>query len=101
MKKILVIYFSRTGFTNGIAEKIAQICHADIEAIKITHNFGNQHAIVADRDRWQKNGYLQSMYQALTHATPRIEHLKCNLNEYDFIIVGRGISCKRQIKNHV
>lgn len=91
MKKILVIYFSRTGFTNGIAEKIAQQCYADIESIKIRHNFGNRHAIVADRDQWQKNGYLKSMYQAITHATPRIEHIKPNLDHYDFIIIGTPI----------
>jgi flavodoxin len=91
MKKILVLYFSRTGFTNGIAEKIAHACHADIEPIKIEHNFGNQHAIVADRYQWQKNGYLQSMYEALTHATPNIDQLKSNLDDYDLIIIGTPI----------
>jgi flavodoxin len=91
MKKILVIYFSRTGFTNGIAERIANKCHADIEQIKIAHNFGNQHAIVADRDDWQKNGYLQSMFQALVHAKPRIGHLRNSLDDYDLIIIGTPV----------
>lgn len=90
-KKTLVVYFSRTGFTNGVAEKIAVACHADLEAIRIPHNFGNQHGIMAFRNDWENNGYFQSVFQALTHVTPVIEFLTKQIEDYDRIILGTPV----------
>lgn len=91
MKKILVVYFSRTGFTNGIAEKLAKTLHADIEAIKIPHNFGNQHGIMAFRTEWENNGYFRSLYEAITHTTPVIETFNTKLDTYDCIVLGTPV----------
>ncbi len=73
---ILVVYYSRTGTTKGVAEKIAQKIDADIEELVDTKKRTGPIAFhTAGRDARAGN---------LTELEP----LEADLKEYDLIIIG-------------
>ena len=79
MKKILVVYFSRTGFTRILARQLARACHADLEAIDDLQ--GRSHA----------TGYARSAFEALCHQRPLIERATHAPQDYALVAIGTPI----------
>ncbi len=77
--KILVVYFSRTGTTKEIAEKISELIKCDIE--EIHDNINRQGA----------KGYIFSGKEAMLKETPAIENLTHRPENYDLIIIGTPV----------
>lgn len=77
MKK-LVVYYSYTGNTKMIAEKIANKINADIEEITPVKAYSKDYQSVVDSTEDNEQ----------TKETPEINKLKHNIAEYDEIIVG-------------
>jgi flavodoxin len=79
MGKILVVYFSRTGYTKKVAEQIAARCGADLEAIEEV------------RDRSGIFGYLRSAREAYKKRPSEIRPATRNPSEYDLVIAGTPV----------
>lgn len=79
MAKILVVYFSRTGFTQRVAEDIAARCGADIEGIR---DVRNRQGIL---------GYLRSVSEALKQRVIEIGKPARNPADYDTVIIGTPV----------
>jgi flavodoxin len=75
--KILIVYYSRTGNTRQIAEKLSKKLNADIEKIKSVDFSGF----------W---GYLLGIFDIIFRKKPQIEFSK-NPKEYDLVILGSPI----------
>lgn len=79
MKRILVVYFSRSGYTAFAAQQIARRCGADL-------------ACIHDRTpRTGIGGYVRSALQALLGTRPAIRLDACRLEDYDLVIVGTPV----------
>lgn len=79
MRRILVVYFSRTGRTRQIAEAVAGRLSADIEPVQD----------VEDRSGiW---GYLRSMQEAMQHRVIDAEAPTKDPSDYDLIILGTPV----------
>jgi len=79
MRRILVVYYSRTGRTRQIAEAIAAQLSADIEPIQD----GGQ--------RLGTRGYLRSLLEAIQNRGVRILAPTKNPSDYDLIILGTPV----------
>ena len=79
MKKILVVCYSRSGFTHSLAKRIAAAAGADLEVIEDT----------TARDG--VGGYLQSAVEAALHLQPNILAAKCPPANYDLVVIGTPI----------
>ena len=79
MKNLLVVYFSRTGFTRIVARQLARACHADLEAIDDLQ--GRSHA----------TGYALSAFEALCHQRPLIDRATHTPQDYALVAVGTPI----------
>lgn len=79
MKSCLVVYFSRSGITGGVADRIAAECACDIERIHGT------------RPRAGLPGYLRSIYEAVTGKLPDILPLAGNPGDYELVILGTPV----------
>lgn len=79
MKSCLVIYYSRSGFTERVAKRIAADCACDIERIRDA------------RPREGPLGYLRSIYEALTGTLPPLEPTARNPADYELVIVGTPV----------
>lgn len=79
MKRALVVYFSRTGYTRKIAEEIADRCGADIEAVREA------------RGRSGIFGYLRSAREALKKRTVDILPSTKKPGDYDLVILGTPV----------
>jgi flavodoxin len=77
--KILVVYFSRTGFTRTVAEQIAQASGADLEPIKEL------------RSRRGVGGYLRSLVQSAMHRDVSIRPTVHKPADYDLVVIGTPI----------
>lgn len=77
--KTLVVYYSRTGTTKKVGERIAEKLGADIEEIKDTIN------------RMGVKGYLISGRDAMKKRLTKLEAVKFNPAEYDLVVVGTPI----------
>ena len=77
--KILVIYYSRTGTTRKIAEKLSADLSADIEEI------------IDTKDRSGAMGYIFSGRDSMKKRLTEIKPLEKNLSEYDLILIGTPI----------
>jgi flavodoxin len=75
-KKILVVYYSRTGNTKKIAGELAKKFSADLEAIDDS------------QDRSGVFNYLKSGYEAARKKECVISALKHNPSDYDIVIIG-------------
>jgi flavodoxin len=79
MKDILVIYFSRSGYTRRIAEELALRLGADCEAI---------------RERTSRRGilgYWRSAREALRGATVEISPLAADPRDYRLVVLGSPV----------
>ena len=79
MKKILVLYYSRTGFTRTIARQVARACNADLESIEVVK--GRSHAV----------GYVRSAIEAALHLDTPIRRAKYIPSDYDIVAIGTPI----------
>lgn len=79
MSKILVAYFSRTGYTEKVAEHLAERCGADIEAIR------------ESRGRRGLLGYVRSAREALKRKRVAIEPGLHELGDYEIVLVGTPV----------
>lgn len=77
--KTLILFYSRTGMTKKVAEKLAIIFKADIEEIFDT------------TDRSGATGYLLSGRDATLKKLTKIKPLTHNLSDYELIIIGTPI----------
>jgi flavodoxin len=79
MKPILVVYFSRTGYTQRVAEHIAQATGADCEPIK---------------ERSPRTGFLgywRSAREALRKSVVEIEPASANPRDYALVVLGTPV----------
>jgi flavodoxin len=77
--KTLILFYSRTGLTKRVAEKIAEALGADIEEV------------IDTADRSGANGYLISGRDAALNRLAKIKDLNHNLSNYDLVVVGTPI----------
>ncbi|ACC74883.1 flavodoxin [Paraburkholderia phymatum] len=80
--KILVVYYSRSGTTQRIAELLASELGADIEAIREP----GEHAA-----RRGARGYVRSLLDALRHRDVRVMPPIHDLSAYDAVVVGTPV----------
>lgn len=77
--RILIIYYSRTGTTKQVAEKIQKSLNCEIEEIIDTKN------------RKGPIGYISAGRDATMKKLTRLKEAKYNPSEYDLIIIGTPI----------
>jgi flavodoxin len=81
MKKVLVAYYSRTGYTSAVAREIARACNADLESIRDIRGHGTG------------VGYLRSAFEAALHTSTNNRRVKNAPEEYELVIIGTPIWC--------
>ncbi len=72
----LVIYYSRSGKTQSVAEKIAEFLDAEIEEI------------IDKTDRTGKFGFLRSAVEAMVAGETEIKPPEFSPNDYDLVLLG-------------
>jgi flavodoxin len=77
--KILVVYYSRTGYTARVASALAAQCKAQTEVLKP----------VDPPTGWR--GYLRSTIAAITKATPPIRPPQHSPELFDLVIIGTPV----------
>lgn len=77
--KTLIIYYSRTGTTKKLAEKLAAVLGADLEGIK------------DPTDRSGLKGYMNSGREAAFKKLALIDPITHNLKDYDLVLVGTPV----------
>lgn len=82
MSKKLVAYFSASGVTAGVAEKLAEVAGADLQEIKPAVPYTK-----ADLD-WMDKQSRSSVEMSDLSSRPEISGRVENMNEYDVIFVG-------------
>lgn len=78
MKKVLVTYFSHSGNTKVVAEKINSILNGDLFEIKTEDTYPVKYNLVVDQ---AKKEFVAQ------HRPKLINHIE-NFNEYDVIVIG-------------
>lgn len=81
-KKVLVAYFSASGVTAGVAEKLAKAADAELYEIKPEVPY-----TTADLD-WMDKKSRSTVEMADKTSRPKIEGSVSNMNEYNTIFVG-------------
>jgi flavodoxin len=77
--KTLILFYSRTGTTRKVAEKIAKILEADIEEISDNIN------------RSGLRGYLISGKEAVSKKNNKINPITHDVSDYDLVIIGTPV----------
>ena len=75
-KKILVVYYSRSGFSKKVAEDSAFKLDADIEELKTETTYKGFF------------GYQKAVFESFLKRQPKLREFKKDLSNYDLIIVG-------------
>ena len=81
MKKVLVAYFSASGPTKKVAEKLAKVSGGDLFEIEPEQKYTN-----ADLN-WMNRNSRSSVEMADRNCRPEIKS-KTDISKYDFIFVG-------------
>lgn len=81
MTHLLVVYFSRTGFTRTIARQIARACSSNLESIEDAT--GRSHSF----------GYARSAFEAALHLDTPIRSAKHVPSDYDVVVIGTPVWC--------
>lgn len=79
MKKTLVVYYSRSGFTRHAAERLARALDADLDEIR------------EFRSRDGLRGWLRSAYEAVMGVRPGLQPPKHHPRAYRRVIVGTPV----------
>jgi flavodoxin len=79
MSRVLVVYFSRTGYTKTVAEGVATRCGADVEAVR------------ERRSRGGGFGYLRSAREALKREPAEILPPLHDVKDYDVVLFGTPV----------
>jgi len=74
--KTLVVFYSRTGTTKRVGEKVARLIDGELEEII---DLKNRSGVV---------GWLSSGKDAMKKSLTKIKDLKKDLEEYDLVIIG-------------
>ena len=82
MNKILVSYFSASGVTKNVAEKLKSMLNADIFEIEPVNPYTN-----ADLDWTNKQSRSSIEMNDLTYR-PEVKNKVSNINEYDTVLIG-------------
>lgn len=85
MKKAIVVYFSATGTTEGVARILATVAHADIMAIEPVQPYTS-----ADLD-WTNNQSRSTLEMKNPKSRPAIKTPKKSLDSYDVVFIGYPI----------
>ena len=80
-QRILVVCYSRTGFTQTVAQQLAQACHADLECI------------VDDHGRSRPDSYARAALSAALHLESAIAPSRHAPRDYDLVVIGTPIWC--------
>ncbi|MFZ3229513.1 MAG: hypothetical protein WA160_04860 [Pseudobdellovibrio sp.] len=78
-KKIIVVYYSRTGKSKLIAEELSRKLNCDIEEIKTHSNYNGF------------LGYMRALNDVLLKKEPKINQLKKLAANYDLVVIGGPI----------
>ncbi len=82
MNKILVSYFSASGTTKGVAEKVASIIGGDLFEIEPACKY-------TDADlNWNDSASRSSIEMNDNTSRPEIKNKVSNLNDYDTVLIG-------------
>lgn len=84
-KKTIVVYFSATGTTKGVAKRIAQITGADLQEI-----MPQQPYTAADLN-WNDKNSRSSVEMANPKSRPAIQSFEKDMSKYDVIFIGYPI----------
>ena len=79
MNKILVVFYSRTGFTRRVAEQIAKRLQCDLCELR------------EKRRREGALGYLRSIFEALTRREPELQEPGVDPSRYALVILGTPV----------
>lgn len=90
MSKVLVAYFSASGVTKKVAEKLTEAVKGDIFEIKPEVPYTD-----ADLD-WENNKSRSSIEMNDTSSRPKITEKVNDMNKYDVIFVGFPVWWYRQ-----
>ena len=82
MSKKLVAYFSASGVTKSVAERIAKVANADLFEIKPTMPYTN-----ADLD-WRDKTSRSSVEMSNPDSRPKIANKLDNMADYDSVLIG-------------
>lgn len=82
MSKILVVYYSRTGYTRTIAGRVARACGADLDQIEDY------------KTRAGAWGYMRSAVGAVMHLDAPILRPRNEPGGYDLILIGTPVWCR-------
>ena len=82
MSKILVSYFSASGVTRGVAEKISEVVNGDLFEIEPVDKYSDK-----DLD-WMDKGSRTTIEMNDKECRPRIVNKVNNISEYDKVIIG-------------
>lgn len=77
--RVLVVYYSRTGTTRRVAERLARVLQGHATAIGDT------------RPRQGFMGYQRSLFEAVTGRSAAIQPLRKDLRDYDLVVVGTPV----------
>jgi flavodoxin len=83
MKRILVVYYSRTGHVRSVAEAIAGACAADLEAIREV------------RPRKGLFAWIRSAREALRGVQPTLLPPEHDVSAYDLVVLGCPVWASR------
>lgn len=78
-KKVLVVYYSRTGNTKKVAEDLATALGADIEQL------------IDKKDRSGAGGYLKAGRDASKNSLTEIGPVKTDASRYDLVVIGTPV----------
>lgn len=81
-KKVLVAYFSASGVTAKVADRLAKVIGADLFEIKPTQPYTN-----ADLD-WTNKKSRSSVEMADRNSRPQIANKVADMSKYDVVFVG-------------
>jgi len=81
MKKVLVTYFTHSGNTKTVAEKICEQLNADLFEVKTVEIYPVKYNLVVD----------QAKKEITSNYRPELLSTKENFNEYDIIVIGYPI----------
>ncbi|MBR1841633.1 MAG: NAD(P)H-dependent oxidoreductase [Alphaproteobacteria bacterium] len=81
-KKVLVAYFSATGTTAGVADKLAKVTGGELFEIKPAQPYSE-----ADLD-WRNNQSRSSVEMADMNSRPKIASKVENMSQYNVVFIG-------------